>query len=44
MEYVSPDSSELPQAQNLEKKKADHEHVPPPPGFRALGTLDLPLP
>ena len=40
--HVSPDSSELPQAQNLERKKADQEHVPPPTGFRALVALDRP--
>jgi len=42
VEHVSPDSSELPQAQNLEKKKADQEHVPPPTGFRTLVALKTP--
>ena len=42
VKHVSPDSSELPQAQNLEKRKASDEHVPPPTGFRALVTLEKP--
>jgi len=42
VKHVSPDSSELPQAQNLERKKAGEEHMPPPTGFRALVALDQP--
>ena len=42
VKHVSPDSSELPQAQNLEREKAGEEHMPPPTGFRALVALDRP--
>jgi HlyD family secretion protein len=42
VKHLSPDSSELPQAQNLEKKKADQEHVPAPTGFRTLVALKTP--
>ena len=37
---LSPDSSDLPQAQNLEKRRADLEHVMPSTGYRTLVALD----
>ena len=37
---LSPDSSDLPQAQNLEKRRADIEHVMPSTGYRTLVALD----
>ena len=37
---LSPDSSDLPQAQNLEKRRADIEHVMPSTGYRTLIALD----
>jgi membrane fusion protein, hemolysin D len=38
--HVSPDSSDLPQASNLERRRSDIEHVMPASGYRALVALD----
>ena len=40
--HLSPDSSDLPQASNLEKKRAEVEHVLPASGYRTLVTLGTP--
>lgn len=38
--YVSPDSSELPQAANVERRRSELEHMLPPTGYRALVQFD----
>lgn len=40
VEFVSPDSSELPESRSTEKKKIGDEHVMPSEGFRALVALN----